>query len=152
MLVLSLPVGGGISTGCGFNIFCMFFAQNSNQCTDDIIYSFTVTPQIQFTADPNPVSVNGDLLLRCIITAEPFANFSEIVRITSDGAEEVVANMSNPTGEREFQVTYLFMNVRFPWDDGARFECRSSNANGPEAVPVTIIVQGEIYYRIITIV
>ena len=139
--------------GCGFNInfFACFFAQNSNQCTDDIIYSFTVTPQIQFTANPNPVPINGDLLLRCIITAEPFASFSEIVRITSNGAEEVVANMSNPTGEREFQVTYHFMNVRFPQDDGAKFECRSSNANGPEAVPVTItvIVQGKIYYRIL---
>ena len=90
------------------------------------------------------MNVNGNLLLRCIITAEPSANFSEIVRITSDG-EELVANVSNPTGMREFLVTYTFPSVRFPQDDGAVFECRSLNTNGPEAASITIIVQGELY-------
>ena len=89
----------------------------------------------------------GNLLLTCIVTAEPLANFSEIVRITSDG-EEVVANISNSMGDRTFQVSYLFERVRFPQDDGARFECRSSNANGPEAKSITIIVQGELYIEL----
>ena len=86
----------------------------------------------------------GNPLLTCVVTAEPLANFSEIVRILPDGREEQVANISNPMGVREFQMTYTFMNVRFPRDDGAVFECRSSNANGPEAESITIIVQGEI--------
>ena len=83
-------------------------------------------------------------ILTCIVTGEPLANFSEIVRITSDG-EEQVANVSNSMGDRTFEVTYLFENVRFPQDDGAVFECRSSNANGPEAESITITVQGELY-------
>ena len=85
-----------------------------------------------------------ETILTCIVTAEPLANFSEIVRITSDG-EEVVTNISNSMGDRTFQGTYLFENVRFPQDDGAMFECRSSNANGLEAESITIIVQGELY-------
>ena len=86
----------------------------------------------------------GNPLLICIITAEPLANFSEIVRITSDG-EEVVANISNSMDNRTFQVTYLFERVRFPRDDGTMFECRSSNGNGPQATSITITVQGELY-------
>ena len=83
-------------------------------------------------------------ILTCIVTAEPLANFSEIVRITSDG-EEVVANISNSMDDRTFQVAYLFERVRFPQDDGAMFECRSSNAKGPGAESITITVQGELY-------
>ena len=95
-------------------------------------------------AEPNPVEVTESTTLRCIVTAEPLANFSEIVRITSDG-EEVVANASNSMDKRTFEVSYTFKSVRFPQDDGAMFECRSINANGLEAEPVTIIVQGELY-------
>ena len=84
------------------------------------------------------------LQLTCIVTAEPSANFSEIVRIRSDG-EELVANVSNPTGMREFEVTYTFTSVRFPRDDRARFLCRSSNANGFAELSITIVVQGELY-------
>jgi hypothetical protein len=91
------------------------------------------------------VAVNGDPILECIVTAEPSANFSEIVRITSDG-EEVVANVSNPMGDRQFPLRYTFRNVRFPQDDQAMFECRSINANGPaEPERITITVQGELY-------
>ncbi len=58
----------------------------------------------------------------------------------------MVANVSNPTGEREFPLRYTFRNVRFPQDDQAMFECRSINANGPAASErITITVQGELY-------
>ena len=95
-------------------------------------------------ANPNPVEVTDNTILKCMVTAEPLTNFLEIVRITSDG-EKVVANVSNSMDNRTFQGTYLFPTVRFPQDDGAIFECRSSNANGPEAVRITITVQGEVY-------
>ena len=99
-------------------------------------------------ASPNPVPRGGNPLLTCTVTAEPSANFSEIVRIFPDGKEELVANASNPTGMREFSVTYPFPSVRFPQDDGAVFECRSLNANGPEDESITIIVQGELYIEL----
>ena len=107
-----------------------------------IIYPFAVTPQIRFMANPHPVVVNMNTILTCVVTAETLANFSEIVRI---GDREVVANVSNSMDDRTFQGTHLFSTVRFPRDDGAIFECRSSNANGPEAVRITITVQGEFY-------
>jgi hypothetical protein len=110
------------------------------------LYPFAVTPQIEFTTNPNPVAVNRDPILTCVVTAAPSANFSEIVRIFPDGGEDMVANMSNPAGEREFTLSYTFMNVRFPRDDGAVFECRSINANGPaDPGRITITVQGELY-------
>ena len=97
-------------------------------------------------ANPNPVEVTDNTILRCIVTAEPLANFSEIVRITSDGEEVVpVANVSNSMDERTFEVSYTFKRVRFPQDDRVMFECRSINANGPEAEHITIVVQGELY-------
>ncbi len=57
----------------------------------------------------------------------------------------MVANISNPAGEREFTLSYTFRNVKFPRDDRAVFECRSINANGPANVSITLTVQGELY-------
>ena len=104
-----------------------------------------VTPQIRFTATPNPVPDRENLQLTCTVTAEPSANFSEIVRIFPDGSEELVTNASNPTGMREFQVAHPIPNVKFSRDNGAVFECRSLNANGPEDESITILVQSELY-------
>ena len=91
------------------------------------------------------VPVRGNTILTCTITAEPVANSSQIVRIMPDGEQIVVANGSNPYGDRQFQVSYMFSGVRFPADNGALFQCRSTNDNGPNAVNLTIIVQGEPY-------
>ena len=140
-----MPVGVGFQLGGhGFNAVWLYIPISTwyYLCSSDWV---AVTPQIRFMASPNPVPENGDPLLMCIVTAEPSANFSEIVRILPDGGEELVANMSNPTGDRQFQVTSILMNVKFQRDDGATFQCRSLNANGPEAVNITIIVQGELY-------
>ena len=104
-----------------------------------------VSTGCRFMANPHPVVVNMNTILTCVVTAESLANFLEIVRIRSDGDRKVVANVSNSMDDRTFQGTYLFSTVRFPRDDGAIFECRSSNANGPEAVRITITVQGEFY-------
>jgi hypothetical protein len=115
----------------------------------DNFYPFAVTPQIWFTANPNPVAVNGDTTLECVITAEPSTSFSEIFRIFPDGDEEMVTNVSNPTGDREFLLRYTFRRVRFPRDHQAMFECRSINAKGPaDPLRITIIVQGEPLYRL----
>ena len=109
------------------------------------MYLIAVIPQIMFVASQPMVPVRGNTLLTCTITAEPTANSSQIVRILPDGEQIVVANGFNPNGDREFQVQYMFNRVRFPADDGAFFQCRSTNDNGPNATNLTIIVQGEPY-------
>ena len=109
------------------------------------LVNIAVTPQITFTASPPRVPVGESTLLTCTITAVPTANFSEIVRIMPDGDKEVIANVSNPMGDREFRVEYRLSNVRFARDNRAVFRCRATNNNGEEVEPLTIIVQGELY-------
>ena len=97
-----------------------------------------------FEATPSAIVPRGDTpQLKCTVTAVPPANNPEIVRIFSDGTEEVVANVTNPDGERELLLRHVLEGVRFPEDDGAIFECRAINANGEAVERVTIIVQGE---------
>ena len=84
------------------------------------------------------------MTLTCTTTAQPVANFSEIVRIM-DGDEVVVANQTNDAGDREFMVVYIFDNPAFPDDDGAMFQCRATNDNGLAVEDVMIVVQGELY-------
>ena len=85
------------------------------------------------------------MTLTCTITAQPVANFSEIVRIMPDGDEVVVANQTNDAGDREFMVVYVFENPAFPDDDRAMFQCRATNDNGLAVEDVMIVVQGELY-------
>ena len=88
------------------------------------------------------VPVLGSTLLTCTITAEPVADSAQIVRNMANGEQVVVSNQTNPTGEREFQVTYMFNNVRFPEDDEALFQCQGTNDDGLATQNLTITVQG----------
>ena len=115
---------------------CIFYAY---------LVNIAVTPQIMFTASPPRVPVGESTLLTCTITAVPAANFAEIVRILPSEEEEVVANASNPMGDREFQVEYRLKNMRFSRDNGAVFRYRATNANGEQVQDLTIIVKGELY-------
>lgn len=87
----------------------------------------------------------GTPQLKCTVMAVPPANNSEIVRIFPDETEEVLANVTNPDGERELRLRHVLEGVRFPEDDGAIFECRAINANGEAVERVRITVQGELY-------
>ena len=107
--------------------------------------NIAVTPQIDFTASPQRVPVGGSTLLTCNITAVPAANRLEIVRIMPNGEEDMVANVSNPMADREFQVEYRLRNVRFSQDNGTVFQCRATNAIGRQVQDLTITVQGEVY-------
>ena len=104
----------------------------------------TVTPQIKFELLTPVVEEGGMQTLTCTVTAQPVATFAEIVRFTSTGERMVVANDSNVAGDMEFRLRHPF-TAQFPEDDGALFQCRAENANGPDSVNVTIMVQGELY-------
>ena len=110
-----------------------------------LIWSIAVTPQINFMASPSMVPVDGNTLLTCTITAEPVANFSQIVRIIPNGEPAVLAEELNPDGDRKFELTYMFNRVNFPDDDGAEFQCRATNDNGLNTQNIMITVQGELY-------
>ena len=109
-----------------------------------LIWSIAATPQIDFVASPSTVPVGVNTLLTCTITAEPVANSSQIVRIIPNREPDVLAEELNPDGDREFQVTYMFNRVNFPDDNGAEFQCRSTNDNGLATQNIMITVQGEL--------
>ena len=100
-------------------------------------------------ADPLMVPRGQRVTLTCTITAQPVANYSEIVRIMDNGKQVVLDNQTNDAGDREFVVRTVLDNPAFPEDDGAVFECRAINDNGIAVENVTIVVQGELYDKVI---
>ena len=93
-------------------------------------------------ASPQPARVGATVQLRCTITAEPLANFSEIVRIVPNGEDDVLVNSSNPNDDRQFALSVTIIRPKFQQDNGAMFVCRATNANGPAEDDITIIIQG----------
>ena len=97
-----------------------------------------------FVVDPPMVPRGYRVTLTCTITAQPMANSSEIVRIMDNGDQIVLANQTDDVGIREFIVTYILENPAFPEDDGAVFQCRTTNDNGLAVENVMLVVQGEL--------
>ena len=89
------------------------------------------------------VHVGQGVILRCIITAQPVANFSQIAHILDNGTQVIVATENNPNSDRSFTVVYLLRNPMFPEDDGAVYQCQAANDNGVAVLNVIIVVQGK---------
>ena len=105
---------------------------------------FAAVPELMFEALPPMVPVGYEVIfIICVITAQPIANFFQLVHILDDGMEVIVATENNSNSHRRFSVAFLLRNPTFPEDDGAVYQCQATNDIGLAVLNVTIVVQGE---------
>ena len=71
-------------------------------------------------------------------------NFSQIVHMRRDGTQDVLAHETNEGNEEAFTLTHT-LRVRFPVDDGSKFQCQARNKNGLSVEEIAIVVQGRPY-------